>query len=102
MLGCIQPMSSPMMKRILGFCVSCACTGADPLPSTAATVNALSHAYASSLRDIYASVVASGFETFFGIPVLHSARSSPDKEDMPSPLHARHAAAQPASAICAS
>ena len=23
MLGCIQPMSSPMMKRILGFCAGC-------------------------------------------------------------------------------
>src|SRR5262249_28215572 len=25
MLGCIQPMSSPMMKRILGFCCGCCC-----------------------------------------------------------------------------
>ena len=27
MLGCIQPMSSPMMKRMFGFCVppACAC-----------------------------------------------------------------------------
>jgi hypothetical protein len=24
MLGCIQPMSSPMVKRILGFCCCCA------------------------------------------------------------------------------
>src|SRR5262245_13135528 len=24
MLGCIQPMSSPMMKRMLGFCCCCA------------------------------------------------------------------------------
>ena len=23
MLGCIQPMSSPMMKRMLGFCCCC-------------------------------------------------------------------------------
>ena len=23
MLGCIQPMSSPMMKRMLGFCAGC-------------------------------------------------------------------------------
>ena len=25
MLGCIQPMSSPMMNRMLGFFASCAC-----------------------------------------------------------------------------
>ncbi len=28
MLGCIQPMSSPMMKRMLGFCCCCAAAGA--------------------------------------------------------------------------
>jgi hypothetical protein len=28
MLGCIQPMSSPMMKRMLGFCCCCAVAGA--------------------------------------------------------------------------
>src|SRR5262249_47437946 len=27
MLGCIQPMSSPMMKRILGFACCCCCCG---------------------------------------------------------------------------
>ena len=27
MLGCIQPMSSPMMKRMLGFCAGCAVAG---------------------------------------------------------------------------
>ena len=27
MLGCIQPMSSPMMKRMLGFCCCCAAAG---------------------------------------------------------------------------
>ena len=26
-LGCIQPISSPMMKRILGFCCCCAAAG---------------------------------------------------------------------------
>src|SRR3954453_17129922 len=25
MLGCIQPISSPMMKRMLGFCCCCCC-----------------------------------------------------------------------------
>src|SRR5215472_3594733 len=27
MLGCIQPISSPMMKRMLGFCCCCAAAG---------------------------------------------------------------------------
>ncbi len=27
MLGCIQPMSSPMMKRMLGFAGACAAAG---------------------------------------------------------------------------
>src|SRR5262245_1125977 len=27
MLGCIQPMSSPIMKRMLGFCCCCANAG---------------------------------------------------------------------------
>src|SRR5262245_51709016 len=27
MLGCIQPMSSPMMNRMLGFCCCCAAAG---------------------------------------------------------------------------
>src|SRR5208283_1792255 len=32
MLGCIQPMSSPMMNRMLGFCVVCAALGVEPQP----------------------------------------------------------------------
>src|SRR5215467_3771395 len=99
MLGCIQPMSSPMMKRILGFCVSCACTGANPLQSTAAAVNALSHAYASSLRAIYASVAATGFERSSEFPCCVRQDPLQTKKDMPSPLHALHAAAQPVSGI---
>src|SRR4029450_7245018 len=38
MLGCIQPMSSPMMKRMLGFCCCCAAAGA--LPAITATNDA--------------------------------------------------------------
>src|SRR5215471_6384430 len=34
-LGCIQPMSSPMMKRMLGFCCCCAAAGV-PATETAA------------------------------------------------------------------
>ena len=30
MLGCIQPMSSPMMNRMLGFCCAEAGTAASP------------------------------------------------------------------------
>src|SRR5262245_568683 len=36
MLGCIQPMSSPMMKRIFGF-VGCCADGCEPAATTAAT-----------------------------------------------------------------
>src|SRR5215472_8174009 len=36
MLGCIQPMSSPMMKRMLGFCCCCAAAG------VVATITAMS------------------------------------------------------------
>src|SRR5262249_55624227 len=35
MLGCIQPMSSPMMKRILGF-VGCCAEGCELAATTAA------------------------------------------------------------------
>src|SRR5262249_7696294 len=36
MLGCIQPISSPMMKRMLGFCCCCA-DGCELTNATAAT-----------------------------------------------------------------
>src|ERR1700746_2281023 len=35
MLGCIHPISSPMMNRILGFCCCCAAAG-EPTTETAA------------------------------------------------------------------
>src|SRR5215468_10296857 len=35
MLGCIQPMSSPMMKRMLGFCIGC-CAFAGAIVTNAA------------------------------------------------------------------
>src|SRR5262249_47196478 len=38
MLGCIQPMSSPMMKRMLGFC--CCCATADVLATVPTATNA--------------------------------------------------------------
>src|SRR5262245_17145707 len=38
MLGCIQPMSSPMMKRMLGFC--CCCAAAGILATTPTATNA--------------------------------------------------------------
>src|SRR4029453_17933232 len=44
MLGCIQPISSPMMKRMLGFCCCCcAATGALATTAAAATANRPSH-----------------------------------------------------------
>src|SRR5271166_4059258 len=39
MLGCIQPMSSPMMKRMLGF-ACCCCAAAGMLATVTATNNA--------------------------------------------------------------
>ena len=39
MLGCIQPMSSPMMKRMLGFCCCCATAGALATTPTARNAN---------------------------------------------------------------
>ena len=37
MLGCIQPMSSPMMNRMLGF-FSCAAAGATPATVAASAI----------------------------------------------------------------
>jgi hypothetical protein len=37
MPGCIQPMSSPMMNRMLGFC-SCAEAGATPATVAASAI----------------------------------------------------------------
>ena len=38
MLGCIQPMSSPMMKRMLGFFCSCP-TACDAIVTAASAAN---------------------------------------------------------------
>jgi hypothetical protein len=45
MLGCIQPMSSPMMKRMLGFCAGC-CAAAGVLigPDSGISIDALNRA----------------------------------------------------------
>src|SRR5262249_48724324 len=41
MLGCIQPMSSPMMKRMLGFaCCCCCCAAAGRLAARPTATNA--------------------------------------------------------------
>src|SRR6516164_1618472 len=45
MLGCIQPMSSPMMKRMLGFrccCCACCCAAAGTLAAVMGTNDASS------------------------------------------------------------
>src|SRR5580704_8860421 len=39
MCGCIQPMSSPMMKRMLGFCCCCAKAGTAAATKTAEAAN---------------------------------------------------------------
>jgi hypothetical protein len=38
MLGCIQPMSSPMMKRMFGFCWLCAKAGVLTGPDNAINI----------------------------------------------------------------
>ena len=40
MLGCIQPMSSPMMKRMFGFCGVCAAAGVLAGPDNASDISA--------------------------------------------------------------
>src|SRR5262245_50049290 len=45
MLGCIQPMSSPMMKRMLGFCGCCAAAGRHAARPTAMHASGASHSF---------------------------------------------------------
>src|SRR5215510_4527779 len=45
MLGCIQPMSSPMMKRMLGFCCCCAAAGRFATIPTARSAARASHGF---------------------------------------------------------
>ena len=49
MLGCIQPMSSPMMKRMLGFCCCCAAAGTLAAVTTANSASKPSHKFRDGL-----------------------------------------------------
>src|SRR6516165_9109374 len=49
MLGCMKPMSSPMMKRMLGFCCCCADAGALAIEIAAVPANKPSH----NVRDTF-------------------------------------------------
>src|SRR5215472_19107775 len=67
MLGCIQPISSPMMNRMLGFDVLAACPYAIALPATHRKVHTISVPKANlrkfpleSIRSLLCVVVAQG------------------------------------------
>src|SRR5215475_9041491 len=45
MLGCIQPMSSPMMKMMLGFCCCCAAAGRFATIPAATNASRARHAF---------------------------------------------------------
>src|SRR4051812_33846631 len=49
MLGCIMPMSSPMMKRMLGFCCCCAAAGVLATATTADSASKPSHKFRDRL-----------------------------------------------------
>ena len=49
MLGCIQPMSSPMMNRMLGFCCCCAAAGVLAAVTAANSASKPSHTFRDKL-----------------------------------------------------
>src|SRR4051812_32267633 len=49
MLGCMMPISSPMMKRMLGFCCSCAAAGRLAAVIAAIEASKPSHTYLTML-----------------------------------------------------
>src|SRR5215469_7194690 len=50
MRGCIQPMSSPMMKRMLGFCCCCAAAGILATNIAVSDANTLSQVFLIMVR----------------------------------------------------
>src|SRR3954451_22989136 len=62
MLGCIQPISSPMMNRMLGFCCvpdgCCACAGTGAIAAAAHIRIAAAMVFPSSLNLISSSLIA--------------------------------------------
>src|SRR4051794_15006262 len=49
MLGCMMPISSPMMKRMLGFCCCCAAAGRLAAATTANSASKPSHKFRDRL-----------------------------------------------------
>src|SRR6266478_7652729 len=74
MLGCIQPMSSPMMNKMLGFCC---CAAAGALAAVIAT-NDASSPRKSFLVEHMACFLSSGCPNWAGSrrPVTHLAEHS--------------------------
>ena len=70
MLGCMMPMSSPMMKRMLGFCAVCAAAGVLASPDAAINADAPSSAAQVRARQLVFVVLAPS-------PVLAGVLSMP-------------------------
>ena len=77
MLGCIQPMSSPMMKRILGFCAGC-CAAAGVLAGPDSDINIVAPSSAAQDRLCQPAVLRGGVAVEGGLSgnmQLNMARS---------------------------
>src|SRR4030095_781501 len=66
MLGCIQPMSSPMMKRMLGFCCCCCCCAAAGALAALAATNDASRPRQNFLVTLMASFLIFGCPNWAG------------------------------------
>ena len=61
MLGCIQPISSPMMKMMLGFCgVCCATAGVLASPDNDSDINVVAPSNAAQDRLCQATLLCVG------------------------------------------
>src|SRR5262245_24712149 len=74
MLGCIQPMSSPIMKRMLGFCVCCAAAGMLDTIKAASNVNTPSQVILIGTRIVSAPRVCNRPPAAQTPPARHSHR----------------------------
>src|SRR5262249_47996351 len=78
-LGCIQPMSSPMMKRMLGFCGCCASAGREP-PQKVTTAVAAAITLKSNLRFTDSSSLTAVVNDGKFSPVWRSGKSAREPE----------------------
>src|SRR5215510_1465424 len=72
MLGCIQPMSSPMMKRMLGFCVCCAAAGMLDTIKAASNINTPSQVILIGTRIVWLLGFATDLRPRKTPPARHS------------------------------